>query len=96
MDEKGGLALRKLIHFPCDGRKRLKCEYEFDGHDLRFGKETIGRGMGFFCKDCFAEFCAGRSWDNAITLCQTITKDNLLALYITIVNPEIEGVIGDG
>lgn len=72
MDDKMGLAIRKLIHFPCDGRKQLGCEYEFNGQDLRFGKETVGRGMGFYCKKCFAEFCAGRSWESAPTVWEVL------------------------
>ena len=81
MDAKGGIALRKLIHFRCDGYKVLNCTYEFDGHDLRYGKETVGRGEGYFCKDCFQEYCPGRSWDNAPTLCQVIINTNLLDIY---------------
>ena len=88
MDAREGIALRKVIHFRCDGHKSLNCTYDFDGHDLRYGRETVGRGAGYFCKKCFQEHCAGRSWDDAPTLCQVIIDSNALAIYQLTLNPE--------
>ena len=56
----------KLFCFvPCDGRD---CEYTFHAGELRYGRETVGRGWGFYCETCFEEHCPGRSWEKAETL----------------------------
>ena len=88
MDEKGGIALRKMIHHKCDGHKSMECDYDFDVHDLRFGKETVGRGMGFFCLKCFEEHCAGKSWEHATTLAGSIVESGVLGVYSVILEPD--------
>ena len=56
----------KLFWFvPCDGRG---CEHKFGAGQLRYGRETVGRGYGFYCETCFEEHCPGRSWEKAETL----------------------------
>ena len=68
MEDYMALALRKLIHFPCDGRNQFVCHYEFDGNDLRFGKANSHGIPGFYCKRCFRELYPGYKWEEASTM----------------------------
>ena len=59
-----------LSHHSCGG---IVCTgEEFPMSELRWGRETVGRGIGFYCRECFAVHCEGREWDNAVTLRQSI------------------------
>ena len=85
-DEKEFMRKRvfgKLFWFvQCDGRD---CQYKFHAGDLRFGRETVGRGHGFYCLNCFEMHCPGRSWDKA---------DPLLSLAAELfASASIDGVV---
>ena len=75
MERKHELALYTLEYTPCAG---VMCDEEYPDEVLRYGRETVGRGMGFYCHVCFQEHCPGKSWEDAPSLrtCRVEATDN--------------------